>query len=215
MQTGDFKSRATADTPKTPVGPSGRGRRSYAAGIAQLRSRHIVIPSDAFHASTTVGLAQLAEAQVLYAFAHTWLGWIGMLTQADASSRRRIFGAEEQDVLVVDDDSAVLDGLTELLESEGYRVATARDGWSALEKLRGGLKPSVILLDLMMPAMDGWDFRQEQLRDDELKNIPVVIITAAGFSETSMKTQFGDIELVPKPLPVDALLSVVRRHVDN
>jgi CheY-like chemotaxis protein len=61
--------------------------------------------------------------------------------------------------------------------------------------------------------MDGWDFRQEQLRDDRLKDIPLVIITAAGFSEKSIKTQFGNTELVSKPLPVDALLGAVRRHL--
>ncbi|HXT95919.1 MAG TPA: response regulator [Polyangia bacterium] len=115
-------------------------------------------------------------------------------------------------VLIVDDDQAVLDGIGELLESEGYGVATATDGQDALNQLRRGLQPSVILLDLMMPRMDGWDFRQEQARDPDLKDIPLVVITAAGFSEASVKTQFGDIELVPKPLPVPALLSAVRRQ---
>ena len=115
--------------------------------------------------------------------------------------------------MVVDDDAAVLDGLSELFESEGYEVATARDGWSALEKLRGGLRPSVILLDLMMPAMDGWDFRQEQLRDVALKDIPLVIHTAVGFSETTLRVQFGDIELVAKPPAVGELLGAVRRRV--
>jgi two-component system, chemotaxis family, chemotaxis protein CheY len=116
-------------------------------------------------------------------------------------------------VFVVDDDAAVLDGLSELFESEGYGVATARDGWSALEKLRGGLRPSVILLDLMMPAMDGWDFRQAQLRDVALKDISVVVLTAAGFSETSIKVQFGDIEFVAKPPDVGELLGAVRRRL--
>jgi CheY-like chemotaxis protein len=131
------------------------------------------------------------------------------LTGSGAHHRR----PDRPQILVVDDDLAILDGLRELLENEGYGVSTARDGWSALATLRGGLKPSVILLDLMMPAMDGWDFRQEQLRDDTLKDIPLVIITAAGFSETSIKTQFGDTELVSKPLPVDALLGAVQRHL--
>jgi CheY-like chemotaxis protein len=114
-------------------------------------------------------------------------------------------------ILIVDDDRAVLDAVTELLQNEGYNVATARDGRAALEHLRGGLRPCVILLDLMMPGMDGWDFRQEQLRQDDLKDIPVVIITGAGFSDTSVKAQFGAIEFVPKPPAPAALLDAVRR----
>lgn len=114
-------------------------------------------------------------------------------------------------VLIVDDDNAVLDGLGELLESEGYSVSRATDGRDALRQLRTGLHPCVILLDLMMPGMDGWDFRQEQVRDPDLRDIPVVVITAAGFSETSVKAQFGDIEFVPKPPPERQLLAAVRR----
>ncbi len=114
-------------------------------------------------------------------------------------------------VLIVDDDEAIRDGVADLLEDEGYRVATASDGRAALDQLQNGLRPSVIVLDLMMPGMDGWDFRRHQLEDDELKTIPVVVITAAGFSATSIRAQFGDIEFVPKPCPEGALLAAVRR----
>src|SRR4051812_30460195 len=109
-------------------------------------------------------------------------------------------------VMIVDDDESILDGLAELLESEGFRVATALHGMAAIEQLQAGLRPCVILLDLMMPVMDGWDFRQRQLADPRLRNIPVVIITAAGFSDTSLKAQFGDIEFVAKPPPERTLL---------
>jgi CheY-like chemotaxis protein len=115
-------------------------------------------------------------------------------------------------ILIVDDDRAVLNGLTELLESEGYEVATAIDGLDALDQLRGGLRPCVILLDLMMPVMDGWDFRHEQMKDEALRDIPVVVITATGFSETSVKAQFGDIEFVAKPPPIRGLLDAIRRR---
>jgi CheY-like chemotaxis protein len=113
-------------------------------------------------------------------------------------------------VLIVDDEADLVSGLSELLESEGYRVATAMDGLEALDQLRRGLRPTVILLDLMMPRMDGWDFRQEQLKDDDLKEIPVIVLTAAGFSRTSIREQFGDIELVSKPSGHAFLLSVLR-----
>jgi len=115
-------------------------------------------------------------------------------------------------ILIVDDDRGVLNGLTELLEEEGYKVATAIDGLDALHQLRGGLRPCVILLDLMMPVMDGWDFRHEQMKDQVLSDIPVVVITAAGFSEASVKAQFGDIEFVPKPPPGSSLLDAIRRR---
>jgi CheY-like chemotaxis protein len=129
-----------------------------------------------------------------------------------AASPTGVLDLEPVTVLIVDDDQAILDGLGELLENEGYRVATATDGRDALQQLRSGLRPCVILLDLMMPGMDGWDFRHEQMKDDDLRDIPVVVITAAGFSEASVKAQFGDIEFVPKPPTGQALLDAVRRR---
>jgi len=113
-------------------------------------------------------------------------------------------------VLVVDDDRYIVEGLSDLLESEGYKVATATNGLDALDQLRRGLRPSVIVLDLMMPTMDGWGFRQEQMKDAELKEIPVVVMTAAGVSEGSVKTKFGDIEFLPKPSNDKAFLRAVR-----
>ena len=62
-------------------------------------------------------------------------------------------------ILIVDDDKDVRIALAELLEGEGYTVAGAHNGQEALQLMRGGLHPAVILLDLMMPVMDGWDFR--------------------------------------------------------
>jgi CheY-like chemotaxis protein len=118
-------------------------------------------------------------------------------------------------ILIVDDDRAVLSGLTELLEGEGYKVATATGGLEGLRQLRGGLRPCVILLDLMMPTMDGWDFRHEQMKDQALRDIPVVVITAAGFSEASVRTQFGNIEFVAKPPPVKGLLDAIRRSCEE
>jgi CheY-like chemotaxis protein len=114
-------------------------------------------------------------------------------------------------VLVVDDDSAVRTALKELFETEGYTVAVAANGRAALNHLGGGLRPCVVLLDLMMPVMDGWDFRTEQLKDPALKQIPVCILTAAGFSDATIRTQFGNIPFVPKPPPHDELLAMVAR----
>ena len=134
-----------------------------------------------------------------------------MQVAAESASPSSVAAVEPCLVMVVDDDPAVAEGLSELLESEGYAAVTATDGLDALAQLRAGLRPDVILLDLMMPRMDGWDFRYEQMKDAELRDIPVVVITAAGFSETSVKAQFGDIEFVPKPSHEQVLLDAVRR----
>jgi CheY-like chemotaxis protein len=117
---------------------------------------------------------------------------------------------QSNSVLIVDDDSAVRIALKELFETEGYTVVLAANGRAALNRLQEGLRPSVVLLDLMMPVMDGWDFRTQQLQDPALKDIPVFILTAAGFSDQTMTAQFGRIPFVPKPPPHDVLLQLVK-----
>jgi CheY-like chemotaxis protein len=103
-------------------------------------------------------------------------------------------------ILLVEDDLAIHDSLGESLEQSGYLVIAAVDGREALALLRSGVRPSAILLDLMMPVMDGWDFRQEQRRDPALRDIPVVVITASGFSASTVRTQFGEVEVIAKPI---------------
>jgi len=115
-------------------------------------------------------------------------------------------------VLIVDDDVALVEALTDFLEYEGYGVATAADGLAALDQLRRGLRPCVILLDLMMPGMNGWDFRREQMKDDELEDIPVIVMTAANLSARSVKAELGDVEFVPKPAPKNMLVAAIRRR---
>jgi len=83
-------------------------------------------------------------------------------------------------VLVIEDDEATREAVTLLLTSEGCDVLTAANGRAALEVLRNGARPDLIVLDLMMPVMDGWQFRAEQKRDPALSKIPVLVISAAG-----------------------------------
>ncbi len=113
-------------------------------------------------------------------------------------------------VLIVDDDSAVRMALKELFETEGYTVVLAANGRAALNRLREGFRPGVVLLDLMMPVMDGWDFRTQQQQDPALKDIPVFILTAAGFSSETIRAQFGEIPFVSKPPPHELLLQLVK-----
>jgi CheY-like chemotaxis protein len=114
-------------------------------------------------------------------------------------------------VLLVEDDTPVLDALREALAEEGFEVTTATDGREALDVLRRGPRPDAILLDLMMPVMDGWDFRQAQLRDPTLRDIPIVIVTATGFSRDTVHKQFGNVDLLAKPVPVLDLLAALDR----
>jgi excisionase family DNA binding protein len=86
--------------------------------------------------------------------------------------------AREHVVLVVDDDQLVRETLGDFLSDEGYRVLLATSGAHALKLLaRSPVRPSVILLDLKMPELDGWQFRELQLKEPELAGIPVIVLT--------------------------------------
>jgi CheY-like chemotaxis protein len=120
------------------------------------------------------------------------------------------------EILIVDDDSDVRSALSEMLEEEGFSVTGAPNGREALARLRSGrVHPAVILLDLMMPGMDGWDFRHEQLRDPRLATVPVVVVSASGFSRESIRTQFRPAAYVEKPIERAALLSAIREVVGS
>jgi two-component system, chemotaxis family, chemotaxis protein CheY len=116
-----------------------------------------------------------------------------------------------QMVLIVDDDRHVAEALIEVLESEGYGVAVADNGKAALEQLNAGLRPCAIFLDLMMPVMDGWDFRHAQVSDTRLKDIPVVVVSAAGFSAETVRAQLGGVEYLAKPFQLGDFVTTVRR----
>lgn len=122
--------------------------------------------------------------------------------------------AEQACVMVVDDDREVRDMLRLALEQVGYMVEDAGDGEEALHRLRGGLRPSLILLDLMMPGMNGWEFRDAQVRDPELESTPVVVLSAAGRVEEAAR-DMGGLEYVCKPVSLQRLLRLVARYCDG
>jgi CheY-like chemotaxis protein len=114
-------------------------------------------------------------------------------------------------VLVVDDEADLRETLHMVLQLEGYRVVTARDGAEALARLRdGGVFPCLILLDIMMPRMNGVQFRQEQMSDPALRDIPVVVLTGGSEAVLSKAAALG-LEALRKPVKLDALLSAVGR----
>jgi CheY-like chemotaxis protein len=112
-------------------------------------------------------------------------------------------------ILVVEDDEALREGLSDALVLEGYRVESAENGQTALRILRTGARPCLILLDLMMPVMDGWTFRQELSRDPALADIPVVVMTAA--SAIASRGVPAHTTLL-KPLQMDTIIDVVLQH---
>ncbi len=83
-------------------------------------------------------------------------------------------------ILLIEDEAAIREVSEAVLEAEGYRVVSTCNGADALDVLRAGLRPCMIILDLMMPVMDGWEFRTVQLDDPELLKIPTVVYTAVG-----------------------------------
>jgi CheY-like chemotaxis protein len=115
-------------------------------------------------------------------------------------------------VMIVDDDHDIRSILAEVLEDEGYRVAAAANGVEALGQLRSGDPlPGVILLDLMMPFMDGWAFRAVQRDDPSLARIPVLVLTANAGAESQFEPLHA-AGFVRKPVDLDELLAAVARH---
>jgi CheY-like chemotaxis protein len=117
----------------------------------------------------------------------------------------------ERDILLVDDDQHIRDALSELLEAEGYSIAHAENGLEALALLRGRLVPRMILLDLMMPAMDGWELRAELDRDPSLSHIPVAVVSA--FVPFDRSTAMQVEAVFKKPVDVPHLLGTIERII--
>ena len=114
-------------------------------------------------------------------------------------------------ILVVDDDAEVRGAVTDLLESHGYVVVPASNGQEALDELKmQELRPALILLDLMMPIMDGQAFCAEQQADPDLRDIPVVVFSAFDADVSSKK-----LPRIDKPVMADKLLDSVDRWSNN
>jgi CheY-like chemotaxis protein len=113
-------------------------------------------------------------------------------------------------VLVVDDDLAVRQAVEWLLEGDGFTVVTAADGAEALDRLRKGLEPCLILLDLMMPRMNGFEFRKAQMQDPKLAAIPLAVCSAHGAA--GCEDELRGAAYLAKPFAAGALLELVEQH---
>jgi CheY-like chemotaxis protein len=110
-------------------------------------------------------------------------------------------------VLVVEDEAELREMIRDGLELNGYAVVTAEDGQDALDKIGGIEMVCLVILDLVMPAMNGWIFLQEMRQRSELASIPVVIHTSA-----PGPTPAGVTRVLQKPVMFDRLLSTVREY---
>jgi CheY-like chemotaxis protein len=115
-------------------------------------------------------------------------------------------------ILLIEDDPDIRTDLSEILQDEGHEVTTAENGIEGLLILRGGPRPDLILLDLMMPIMDGWEFRAEQLRDSSFRTVPVVILSGAA-NIAREATDLSASGHVGKPIRLELLLDIISRHL--
>jgi CheY-like chemotaxis protein len=110
------------------------------------------------------------------------------------------------EVLVVEDDDEIRETLVELLQAEGYAVQTAKNGREALEYVRRAERnPCCVLLDLMMPFMNGWEFLEILREEDRIVSLPVVVMTGARDSPDPP----GAVRYLKKPVALEALLSII------
>jgi two-component system chemotaxis response regulator CheY len=114
------------------------------------------------------------------------------------------------DVLVVDDDTDIRESISHLLEFEGYKIAMASNGVEGFAQLKEK-RPSLILLDLMMPVMDGWQFKTQLDSNPEFNGIPIVVVSADGNIREKSES-IGVSEFLTKPIEIEHLLKIVEKY---
>jgi len=121
-------------------------------------------------------------------------------------------------IMVVDDDPDLVEAVTMKLESKKYRVERAYDGQEAMEKIKAE-KPALVILDVMMPRKNGWVVCDEIKKDDKLKDIAVIMLTAVAdavqttsYTHHDGKTTLAD-DYIPKPIDMDKLMEIVDDHL--
>ena len=126
--------------------------------------------------------------------------------------------SDQQLILVVDDDTDLVEALSMKLESENFAVAKAYDGIEGFDKIKEQ-RPALVILDVMMPRKDGYQLCDELKNDDNYKDIPVVLLTAVAdavnstnYTHMGGKTTLAD-DYVPKPIDLDKLMEIVRDNL--
>ena len=114
-------------------------------------------------------------------------------------------------ILIIEDEADIRESLADVLELRGYNVVTVVNGREALERLKAGLMPCLIILDLMLPVMSGWEFRRQQLVNDKWANIPTVLVS--GIADLPGESQrLHAASFLLKPIDLASLYKTVDRY---
>lgn len=116
-----------------------------------------------------------------------------------------------KNILVVDDDDGIREALKAALEYEGYHVFTAENGQVAYDLMQEGFRPCLIVLDLMMPVMDGWAFADKMAADQSYAKIPIVVVSAFDDKAPDIKAK----SIFKKPVNLKALFEVIKKWCSN
>ncbi len=115
------------------------------------------------------------------------------------------------EILLVEDDDDIRESLSELLRSRGYAVTAVTNGRDALARLQSGPAPCIIILDLMLPIMDGWEFRAQQMTNPAWAAIPVVVLSGVPDAQQhALKLEAADF--LGKPIDLERLYKTVEQH---
>ncbi len=114
-------------------------------------------------------------------------------------------------ILIVEDDNSIRELLVELLQGEGYDVGSAINGLEGIHYLQSDQAPDLILIDLMMPIMDGYTFRVEQMKNDKWSKIPIVVMSAEANAKEKLKN-FGITAFLSKPVELEIILKAVELY---
>ncbi len=118
----------------------------------------------------------------------------------------------DKDILIVEDEQDLSDLLLDVLETEGHRARTAGNGLEALSRIKER-RPQLILLDMMMPVMDGWQFIERLRANAEWTNIPVVVMTAV-YDMSSLERKTGAKAILTKPFDIELIVDAVELYAD-
>jgi len=118
-------------------------------------------------------------------------------------------------LLIIEDNQIEREGLSALLQQAGYGIISAADGKQALDRLQGRPAPDAMLLDMMMPGVDGWQILRLLRRSRELKCVPVIVITGLDIASPEWAKSLGAVSLFRKPIDVPVLLEEIRQAVSS
>jgi CheY-like chemotaxis protein len=168
-------------------------------------------PKRGGHVVAMLRARGLAETEALAVITFGLSSGVLLRDPPPSTLLRAAFPQRKRTVLIVDDDYDLRETMRDVLEEEGYLVETASNGQDALDILREGASPEVVVLDLMMPVMDGWHFLDELERDSALADIPVVVMSAS----QDGAQRLVDKIFLSKPLDYHTLVATVARSLDS